>query len=56
MRQKRTTELILFFSRELNVSASANFEDDTAAMLESLHELFQEHGDKVTARQIAERI
>jgi hypothetical protein len=40
----------------LNVSAAANFEEDTAAMLDSLHELFQERGDKITATLITERM
>jgi hypothetical protein len=30
--------------------------EDIAAMLDSLHELFQEHGDEVTAKLIAERM
>jgi hypothetical protein len=41
---------------ELNVSATANFEEDTAVMLDSLYELFQEQGDKVTATLLAERM
>ena len=32
------------------------FEEDIAVMLDSLHELFQERGDKVTATLIAERM
>jgi hypothetical protein len=38
------------------VSVTANFEEDTVAMLDSLQELFQECGDKVTATLIAERM
>ena len=38
------------------MGVTANFEDDTAAMLESLHELFQEYGDKVTATLLAKRM
>ena len=38
------------------MSATANFEEDTAAMLDALHELFQEHGEKVTATLLAERM
>ena len=38
------------------LNASLNFEEDTIAMLDSLRELFQERGDKVTATLIAERM
>ena len=38
------------------VSAAPNFEKDTAVMLDCLHELFQERGDKVTATLVAERM
>ena len=38
------------------MDVTANFEEDTAAMLDSLQELFQEHGDKVTATLVAERM
>ena len=38
------------------MSATANFEDDAAAMLDSLYELFQEREDKVTATIVAERM
>ena len=38
------------------MSAIANFEEYTAAMLDSLYELFQERGDKVTATLLAERM
>jgi hypothetical protein len=41
---------------ELNLEANAHFEEDTAAMLDSLQELFQERGDKVTAKLIADRM
>jgi hypothetical protein len=40
----------------LNLMANLYFEEDTAAMLYSLLELFQENGDKVTATLIAERM
>jgi len=32
------------------------YKEDTTAMLDSLQELFQEHGDKVTATLVAERM
>lgn len=38
------------------MKANLYFEEDIAAMLDSLHELFQERGDKVTATLIAERM
>ena len=38
------------------MSTIANFEEDAAAMLDSLYELFQEHGDKVTATLVADRM
>jgi hypothetical protein len=40
----------------LNLSAIANFEEDAAAMLDSLYELFQERGDKVTSTLVADRM
>jgi hypothetical protein len=47
---------LYFYIGDLNVSATANFEEDTAAMLDSLQELFQEHGDRVTATLLANRM
>ena len=47
---------LIFACGALNLDVTANFEEDTAAMLDSLHELFQEHGDKVTATLVAERM
>jgi hypothetical protein len=47
---------LIFDIGELNVSATANFGEDTAAMLDSLYELFQECGDKVTATFLADRM
>ena len=38
------------------MSATANFEGDAAVMLDSLYELFQERGDKVTATLVADRM
>ena len=38
------------------MSAQVKFDEDTAAMLDSLYELFQERGDRVTATLIAERM
>ena len=38
------------------MSATANFEEDTAAMLDSLYDLFQERGDRVTATLVADRM
>jgi len=38
------------------VSAAANFEEDAAVMLDSLYDLFQERGDKVTATLVAQRM
>jgi hypothetical protein len=54
---KANDEIDLIFSvGALKVSATANFEEDAAAMLDSLYELFQECGDKVTATLMAERM
>jgi hypothetical protein len=40
----------------LNLKANTFFEEDIAAMLDSLQELFQEYGNDVTATLIAERM
>jgi hypothetical protein len=51
-----STKGFVISSGALNLKANLYFEEDTAAMLDSLLELFQENGDKVTATLIAERM
>jgi len=51
-----TKRPLVISSGAYNLKANLYFEEDTAAMLDSLLELFQENGDKVTATLNAERM